>query len=131
MKKIIVIMISVMLSLLLMPSISGENTLNDPPDLTITMEGGFIPRFEICNEGDTSITDITFTLTIDSSLVFLGGTTQTTIGDLLPGECITIGAMIIFGFGPFTITIEISYDDVTISQTFRVFMLGFFVIPLA
>ena len=95
------------------------------------MDDGLLPRFEICNEGDTTITDIVFTLTIDSPLVFLGKSTLSIIEDLPPGACITIGPIIIFGFGPFTITIEISYDDVTISETFNVFLLGFFVICLS
>ena len=131
MKKIVVLMISVMLSSLFIPSISGESTHKDPSDVTITMDDSLIPRFEICNEGDKTITDITVTITIDNPLVFLGGATQSIIENLPPGACITIGPIIIFGFGPTLITIEISYDDVIISETFNVFLLGFFVIHLS
>lgn len=128
MKKIFIAVIIVTL-LFPISSISGEKTINDITEITILMNDGFGLKFEICNEGNTSIKNINFTHSIDIPLIF-GATTQMTINELSQGDCITIGPIIILGFGPATITIEISYDNVNINQTFKVFILGFFVIQL-
>ena len=128
MNKILILAISITLFFPI-SSISGEKLINDLHEITITMDGGFGLTFEICNEGNTTIKNINFIQTIDKPII-LGSNINLTISELNPGECITIVTNYILGFGSAIITIEISYDNITITNTFKVFLLGFFVILL-
>jgi hypothetical protein len=126
MKKIVVFIVSIMLLLLSIPTISSENTIDHPTDeIVITIKSGLFPYFEICNEGTTPIFNATIEITIDGPLVLMGGATNVIINEIPPGECASYDLGFIFGFGPVTITIEIRYDDTTLSETFHGFLIGF------
>jgi hypothetical protein len=126
MKKIGFLVVLLVLSLLFAPIIPGENMIDRSSDVTVKMKGSFVPYFEICNNGNTSLFNVTIIITIEGMLVLLGAETTAKIDEIPPGVCIACAVGFIFGFGPVTITITIFYDDGTISETFEGFLLGFF-----
>jgi hypothetical protein len=125
MKKIITIAI-ISVFLLLAPSLSAEQT-NDDPIIDIVYEGG---RWIIKNIGDGPANNIIWSIKIDAPIIFMGGEKSGIIDVLQPGESVIVSAFV-FGFGPVTITITISVDDLDpIEVTFKGFLFGPFLIGI-
>ena len=94
------------------------------PNINISFSGGFGLKIEICNHGNTPLTLINWSITIDGPLIFIGKGQSGYISELPPGGCVTIKNMMIMGIG--TINIIIQIGDITKSASG--FILGPFVI---
>jgi len=102
-------------------------TIQHPaPDLSITIKGGIGITAEIKNTGTTNLTDISWTIDLDGSLIFIGKTKSGTIASLGAGETATVKDFVI-GLGKTGIAVEA--DDASANATGTVLL--FFVIGVA
>ncbi|UCB59192.1 MAG: hypothetical protein JSV67_02545 [Thermoplasmatales archaeon] len=92
-------------------------------NFTISIKGGFGFSIEICNYGNTTLYLVNWSISIDG-LVFLGMDFGGSISEILPGECVNIGSILILGIGQINITIQI--DDIIESASG--YLIGPFVI---
>jgi hypothetical protein len=80
-------------------------TYTNPPQLTITITGGFGISATIKNTGTTDMTNIDYTISLNGGLVFIGKSRNSTIPTLAAGEEITVKDFVI-GFGSTGITVS-------------------------
>jgi len=101
------------------------------PHLTVEQfKGGLGVSAIVKNSGNTSGTNITWSINLDGKMIFLGIHTTGKISDLAPGDTVKIKTGLIFGFGKTQITASAICDEgVSAERTvngtvFLLFMLG-------
>ncbi|PNX53024.1 MAG: hypothetical protein BV458_06685, partial [Thermoplasmata archaeon M9B2D] len=81
-------------------------TIQHPaPSISITIKGGFGVSAEIKNTGETNLTDIDWTISLNGSLIFVGKTKSGTIASLAPGDTETVKTFVL-GIGKTGIAVE-------------------------
>lgn len=131
MKKILVIGIILVLSgMISTPIISASNNpesgskveRNYQPLLTVEFKGSSIV---ITNIGDKPANNVAVQVSFEG-LIFIGKDSTNSIGTIMPGEEYTSALGFVFGIGPVTIHVEVTYDDMLEPATAQAtgFMLG-------
>jgi photosystem II stability/assembly factor-like uncharacterized protein len=83
-----------------------EFTIQHPPNLQITITGGFGVKIHIKNLGNTAVTNASWTLLLDGGILLIGKQ-KTGISTIEVGNEITLNSLV-FGFGKPTITFAIA-----------------------
>jgi hypothetical protein len=94
-------------------------TYTTPPQLSITITGGFGISATIKNTGTTDVTNIDYTINLDGKLIFFGKSKNGTIATLAAGEETTVNDIAI-GFGSTGITV--TADDTSANATGTIFL---------
>lgn len=118
MKKKVLVVMCVMLSVLNIPLVDAETTSNmNGPELETYIIRGlinwFVVRIHVENIGDAIAHNVTITeLSIDGYILFNFQTTTQWAEDLGPGEMTILDPnSLILGFGTFTISMTVSCDE--------------------
>ncbi|PNX52297.1 MAG: hypothetical protein BV458_10320 [Thermoplasmata archaeon M9B2D] len=90
------------------------------PSISITIKGGFGVSAEIKNTGETNLTDIDWTISLNGSLIFVGKTKSGTITSLAPGDTETVKTFVL-GIGKTGIAVEAGDASATASGTVILF----------
>lgn len=86
------------------------------PAMTITIKGGLGVSATIKNTGATDLTDVTWTIDLDGSLIFVGKTKSGTIAALAAGEEVVVKDFVI-GFGKTGIAVTAGTASASASGT--------------
>ena len=98
-----------------------EFTIQHPPNLQITITGGFGVKIHIKNLGNTAVTNASWTLLLDGGILLIGKQ-KTGISTIEVGNEITLNSLV-FGFGKPTITFAIaSSHQIVQSSVFLFFV---------
>jgi hypothetical protein len=101
---------------------SASFTIQHPtPPITITIKGGFGVSATIKNTGTVDLTNITWTITLDGKLIFLGKTKTNTIAALAAGEEVVVKDFVI-GFGKTGIAVEAGSATASATGTVLLFL---------
>ena len=84
------------------------------PIIKIDLAGGFGVKANVCNEGSEAAENVPWSVDL-TGLVFVGKHSEGTIDTLNPGESVTVGPGLVFGFGPTTITANVGGTTATAS----------------
>jgi PKD repeat protein len=99
-------------------NVSGMN-------LEIDIKGGFGVKVVITNNGTSDANDIPWQVHVEGGILGrINITLNGTIGNLPSGGTISVGKLMLFGFGPITITVKVADEEKTTSG----FLFLFFVI---
>ncbi|MBE3138005.1 MAG: choice-of-anchor J domain-containing protein [Thermoplasmata archaeon] len=100
-------------------------TIQHPaPPITITIKGGLGVSATIKNTGTTALTNISWTITLDGKLIFVGKTKGDTIASLAAGEEVTVKDFVI-GFGKTGIAVEAGATTASATGTvILIFVIG-------
>lgn len=99
-------------------------------DVSIEIQGGFGVTVNINNIGETNITDVEWTMTLNGGLVLIGKTKSGSVSTIEPNESTTFKDTPIFGFGKTTVQVNItcaegvSFTKSTTGIVFLFFILG-------
>ncbi len=94
------------------------------PTVTITINGGVGVSATIKNTGETTLTDLDWTISLDGALIFIGKIKSGTIASLEPGESVTVKDFVI-GIGKTGITVNVEAAEATATGTvLLVFVIG-------
>ena len=115
MKKII-IPLFVVISMLILPMVFAENTIDSGPELESYIRNGFrIFTFQILvkNTGDETAHNVTITnATADGNIFFNFQESKLSGENLEPGKVTELGTnSMVLGFGNFSISITVSCDE--------------------
>ncbi len=103
-------------------------SLSNPRIQVEVITGGFGISAVIQNQGDEKLTEITWQIILDGSIVILGKKTEGIISELRPGKSETIKVPLVFGFGKTTITVLATATAVDEDvKTSRARLIGFLV----
>jgi hypothetical protein len=91
------------------------------PAITITIKGGLGVSATIKNTGTVDLTNITWTITLDGKMIFLGKTKTNTIAALAAGEEVIVKDFVI-GFGKTGIAVEAGNVAASASGTVLLFL---------
>jgi photosystem II stability/assembly factor-like uncharacterized protein len=98
-----------------------EFAIQHPPNLQITITGGFGVKIHIKNLGNTAVTNASWTLLLDGGILLIGKQ-KTGISTIEVGNEITLNSLV-FGFGKPTITFAIaSSHQIVQSSVFLFFV---------
>jgi hypothetical protein len=100
---------------------SSTFTIEHQISVTITIKGGLGVSATIKNTGTTDLTDITWTITLDGKMIFLGKTKTNTIAALAAGEEVIVKDFVI-GFGKTGIAVEAGNVAASASGTVLLFL---------
>jgi hypothetical protein len=105
-------------------------TIQQKPNLTIEQfKGGFGLSAMVKNTGDAAATNITWTISLDGKMIFLGKNTTGTITNIAPGDSVIIKTGLVLGFGKTNIVATATCDEgATYTEDGTAFVLLFFVI---
>ena len=96
----------------------------EAPAITITIKGGLGVSATIKNTGTTALTNISWTITLDGKLIFVGKTKGDTIASLAAGEEVTVKDFVI-GFGKTGIAVEAGATTASATGTvILIFVIG-------
>ena len=90
------------------------------PNVTITITGGIGVSAAIKNTGETTLTNLNWSITLDGALIFIGKTKSGTIPSLAPGETVTVKDFVI-GLGKTGIEVNVEAAQVTATGTILLF----------
>jgi uncharacterized membrane protein len=90
------------------------------PPITITIKGGLGVSATIKNTGTTELTNISWTITLDGKLIFLGKTKTDIIPTLAVGESVTVRDLV-FGFGKTGIAVNVGAAETNATGTVILF----------
>jgi photosystem II stability/assembly factor-like uncharacterized protein len=96
-----------------------EFTIQHPPNLQITITGGFGVKIHIKNLGNTAVTNASWTLLLDGGILLIGKQ-KTGISTIEVGNEITLNSLV-FGFGKPTITFTIASSQKIIQGSLFLF----------
>jgi len=102
-------------------------TIAHPVTILITIKGGFGVSAVIKNNGTTALTNVSWSITLDGKLIFVGKTKTGTNFSLAPGAEKTIKDPFVFGFGKTNIDVTVGTANKNATGT----VLLFFVIRVA
>ena len=102
-------------------------TIAHPVTILITIKGGFGVSAVIKNNGTTALTNVSWSITLDGKLIFVGKTKTGTNFSLAPGAEKTIKDPLVLGFG--ATNIDVTVGTAHNNATGKVFL--FFVIGVA
>jgi hypothetical protein len=91
------------------------------PNVTITITGGFGVSAIIKNTGETTLTDLSWSMSLDGALIFIGKTKSGTIASLAPGESVTVKDFVI-GLGKTGIEVNVEAAQTTATGTVLLFL---------
>jgi len=101
------------------PEKTSNFTIQYPPALEITITGGFGVKIHVKNLGNTTMTNVSWTLLLDGGFL-LFGKQKTGISTIEAGEEITLKALV-FGIGKPTITFAIAQSHQTVNASIFLF----------
>lgn len=90
------------------------------PPITITIKGGLGVSATIKNTGTTTLTNLSWTITLDGKMIFVGKTKPGIITSLAPGESVTVKDFVI-GFGKTGITMNVGAAEANATGTVILF----------
>ncbi len=96
---------------------------NNPPALEITIKGGLGVSAVLTNIGTENLTNITWSITLDGNMIFLGKTKSNTIPSIPAGKSVTVRDFVL-GFGKTGILI--TAGSTTANATGTVFLFFIF-----
>jgi hypothetical protein len=88
-----------------------EFTIQNPPDINVTITGGFGIRATIQNLGSSDLTNVSWNLSLDGGII-LFGKQKSGIADIKAGSEVILKSLM-FGFGKTTITLTIASSETT------------------
>ena len=91
------------------------------PNVTITITGGFGVSATIKNTGETTLTNLSWSISLDGSLIFIGKTKSGNIPSLAPGESVTVKDFVI-GIGKTGIEVNVEAAQSTAAGTVLLFL---------
>jgi len=91
------------------------------PPITIMIKGGLGVSVTIKNTGNTTLTDLSWTITLDGKMIFLGKTKGDTIASLAPGASVTVKDFVI-GFGKTGIAVNVGAAQASATGTVLLFL---------
>ena len=89
-----------------------EFTIHYPPDINVTITGGFGIRATIKNLGSSDLTNVSWNLMLDGGII-LFGKQKSGIADIKAGSQVILKSLV-FGFGKPTITLTIASSETTV-----------------
>lgn len=96
---------------------SGSVYIFTKTDLTFSITGGLGIKAVITNAGTTKVNNVPWWIHVEGGLLgYMNRTMNGTIS-MIAGEKISVGKMILFGFGPITITAKVADEEQTITGT--------------
>jgi hypothetical protein len=96
---------------------SGSVYVFTRPDLTFNIAGGLGIKATIKNNGTSDATDVPWQIHVEGGILGLINKTVNGTTDIPSGETISVGKIMVFGFGPITITAEVAYEEKTATGT--------------
>jgi hypothetical protein len=98
-------------------------TIQHPaPPITITIKGGFGVSATIKNTGTANLTNISWSITLDGKLVFVGKSKTGTIAALAPGDSQVVKDLLVIGFGKTGIAVEAAGVEESATGTVILFL---------
>ena len=91
------------------------------PPITITIKGGLGVSATIKNTGTTTLTNLSWTITLDGKNIFFGKTKTGTIAALAPGESVTVKNLLVIGFGKTGIAVNVGAAETSATGTVILF----------
>ena len=89
-----------------------EFTIQYPPDINVTITGGFGISVAIKNLGSSDLTNISWNLSLDGGIIFFGKQ-KSGITDVKAGDEMVLRSLV-FGVGKPTITLTIASSEITV-----------------
>ena len=106
-----------------------EVIIAEAPSMSIAVAGGFGLKATLTNNGQTALTHINWSISLDGGLILAGKTTTGTIPGIEPGAERIVKPSLVLGFGKTTITIAATCDEgIEANITASGFVLGPFVL---
>jgi hypothetical protein len=85
--------------------------------LTVGVTGGLGVKAVITNEGTIYINNVPWWIHVEGGMLGLINKTMNGTINIDPGETIPVGKMILFGFGPITITVKVADEEQIVTGT--------------
>jgi len=92
------------------------------PPIIITIKGGFGVSATIKNTGTINLTNISWSITLDGKLVFVGKSKTGTIEALAPGDSQVVKDLLVIGFGKTGIAVEAAGVEESTTGTVILFL---------
>lgn len=106
-----------------------EVVIGEAPSIELAVAGGFGVTATIKNNRTTNITNITWSITLNGTLIFIGKSTTGTISTILMGAEESVKSKLIMGFGKTNIVVQATCDEeITAEMTANGFVIGPFVL---
>ena len=96
-----------------------EFTIQYPPDINVTITGGFGISVAIKNLGSSDLTNISWNLSLDGGIIFFGKQ-KSGITNVKAGDEIVLRSLV-FGVGKPTITLTIASSEITVNGSVFLF----------
>jgi hypothetical protein len=94
----------------------------EAPAITITIKGGLGVSATIKNTGTANLTNISWSITLDGKLVFVGKSKTGTIAALAPGDSQVVKDLLVIGFGKTGIAVEAAGVEESATGTVILFL---------
>jgi hypothetical protein len=92
------------------------------PSLTITIKGGLGVSAAIKNTGTANLTNISWSITLDGKLFFVGKSKTGTIEALAPGDSQVVKDLLVIGFGKTGLAVEAAGVEESTTGTVLLFL---------